>query len=251
MAKSCQIGAQHGYDEFNLNVGCPSPRVKSGAFGAVLMEQPKLVAECMKAMKDASDIPATIKTRIGIDHNDDYQQLLDLVEEIVKAGIDTVIVHARKAWLEGLSPKDNREVPPLKYDYVYQLKKDFPDLNIIINGGIKTYDEIDGHLKHVDGVMIGREMYHHCYYFHEVDYRYYQCEQGAISRKMILSQYFNYIENNLSQGVPFSHMAKHTLGLFHACKGSRLYRRELSENIHKKGKGIEVLEKAMAYVDCD
>ncbi|MBF0265976.1 MAG: tRNA dihydrouridine(20/20a) synthase DusA [Gammaproteobacteria bacterium] len=251
LTKSCQIAAEHGYDEFNLNVGCPSPRVKSGAFGAVLMEQPDLVANCLHAMKQASDIPATIKTRIGIDHNDDYQQLLALVEAIVKVGIDTIIVHARKAWLDGLSPKDNREIPPLRYDYVYQLKKDFPELTIIINGGIKTYDEIDEHIKHVDGVMIGREAYHNCFYFHQVDHRYYQQNQDNITRKSVLKHYFEYIEKHLIDGVPFSHMAKHTLGLFHACRGSRLYRRELSENIHKKGKGIEVLEHAMAMVNCD
>ncbi len=256
LAQAALMGQQAGYDEINLNAGCPSPRVKSGQFGASLIEVPDLVAECMLAMQEKLDIPVTIKTRIGIDHNDDYEQLSTLIERLNKEYFKTFIIHARKAWLDGLSPKDNREIPPLRYDYVYQLKKDFPDLNIIINGGIKTIEEITNHLHHVDGVMIGREAYNNCYFMKDVD-ALYNLQTTAdntstpLKRKEILFAYMDYTENEMAKGVPFGHLARHTLGLFYACPGARLYRREVSENANKPGAGIGILEKALSYVQCD
>jgi len=259
LTKAALMAEEYGYDEINLNAGCPSPRVKSGQFGASLIEVPELVAECMSAMQEKVNIPVTIKTRIGIDHNDDYSQLTTLIEHLDREQFKTFIIHARKAWLDGLSPKDNREIPPLRYDYVYQLKKDFPHLNIIINGGIKTIEEIKEHLKQVDGVMIGREAYHNCYFMKDMDDLYRnspdnqlaKTESKSISRKQILSQYMDYVDNELQKGVPFGHMARHTLGLFYACPGARLYRREVSENANKPGAGIGVLEKASSFVDCN
>jgi tRNA-dihydrouridine synthase A len=247
------MAQEYGYNEINLNAGCPSPRVKSGQFGASLIEVPDLVARCMSAMQEKLDIPVTIKTRIGIDHNDDYAQLSTLIERLDQEKFTTFIIHARKAWLDGLSPKDNREIPPLKYEYVYQLKKDFPHLNIIINGGIKTLEQIKEHLQHVDGVMIGREAYHNSYFMKDMDdlYNPYQNKIKQLSRKTILSNYMDYADNQLTKGTPFGHMARHTLGLFYACPGARLYRREVSENANKPGAGVGILEKAMTYIDCE
>lgn len=255
LAKAAMMAHEYGYDEVNLNAGCPSPRVKSGQFGASLIEVPDLVASCMSAMQEKINIPVTIKTRIGIDHNDDYSQLTALINRLDQEQVITFIIHARKAWLDGLSPKDNREIPPLRYDYVYQLKKDFPHLNIIINGGIKTIKEIKEHLKYVDGVMIGREAYHNCYFMKDIDGLYInnssEIKSLTITRKSILSKYMDYVDNELQKGVPFGHMARHTLGLFYACPGARLYRREVSENANKPGAGVGILEKALSYVDCD
>ncbi|MFK5892180.1 MAG: tRNA dihydrouridine(20/20a) synthase DusA [Pseudomonadota bacterium] len=256
LAKAALMGQEYGYDEINLNAGCPSPRVKSGQFGASLIEVPDLVADCMLAMQEKLDIPVSIKTRIGIDHNDDYSQLLTLIQRLDKEHFNTFIIHARKAWLDGLSPKDNREIPPLRYNYVYQLKKDFPHLNIIINGGIKTIDQIKEHLQYVDGVMIGREAYHNCYFMKDIDALYDLPTDPTpinvpISRRDILLAYMDYAENELQKGVPFGHLARHTMGLFYACPGARLYRREVSENAHKPGAGIGILEKALSFVECD
>jgi len=251
LADCAKIAAQYQYDEVNLNVGCPSDRVKSGQFGASLMAKPQLVADCMSAMQDAVSIPITIKTRIGIDHNDDYDQLQKLVETLIKSGTKIFIVHARKAWLDGLSPKDNREIPPLRYEYVYQLKKDFPEFEFIINGGITTIAEMQAHLEQVDGVMIGREAYGNCYMMSAVDEQIYRTISPKLSRKEVLAQYIDYTENELSQGVPFGHLSKHALGLFHACPGARNFRREISENAHKKGTGSELLARAARLVDCD
>jgi tRNA-dihydrouridine synthase A len=257
LQKAAIMGQESGYDEINFNVGCPSPRVKSGQFGASLIEVPALVTECMLAMQKQLTIPVSIKTRIGIDHNDDYSQLSTLVESLDKVNFKTFIIHARKAWLDGLSPKDNREIPPLRYDFVYQLKKDFSHLNIIINGGIKTIKEMKQHLNHVDGVMIGREAYHNCYFMKEVDSLYNIAsnniadQNNQLSRKIILSEYMDYAEKQMSKGVPLNHLARHTLGLFHACPGARLYRREISENANKAGAGIGIMEKALSFVDSD
>jgi tRNA-dihydrouridine synthase A len=174
------------------------------------------------------------------------------IDIVSQAGCETFIIHARKAWLDGLSPKDNREIPPLRYDFVYQLKKDFSHLNIIINGGIKTIKEMKQHLNHVDGVMIGREAYHNCYFMKEVDSLYNIADQNnQLSRKIILSEYMDYAEKQMSKGVPLNHLARHTLGLFHACPGARLYRREISENANKAGAGIGIMEKALSFVDSD
>lgn len=265
LAKASLMGQESGYDEINLNAGCPSPRVKSGQFGASLIEVPDLVSKCMLTMQEKLQIPVTIKTRIGIDYKDDYSQLQTLVSKLDKEKIfKTYIIHARKAWLDGLSPKDNREIPPLRYDYVYQLKKDFPHLNIVINGGIKTIEDINRHLQSVDGVMIGREAYHNCFFMKDIDQFFDKkinnevsttidksLNKKEITRKVILSAYMDYAESQLQLGVPLNHLARHTLGLFHACPGARLYRREISENANKAGAGIGIMERAMSLVDCD
>jgi len=254
LGQAAFMAQNYGYNEVNLNAGCPSPRVKSGQFGASLIEVPELVNRCMQAMKDKCDIPITIKTRIGIDHNDDYSQLLTLVEQLEKNNFNTFIIHARKAWLDGLSPKDNREIPPLRYEYVYQLKKDFPHLNIVINGGIKTLEDIKLHLNHVDGVMIGREAYHNCYFMKDMDALYTGdtlANKIPDTRKIILDKYLDYMETELSNGAALGHLTRHTLGLFHACAGAKLYRRQISENAHKPGAGIGIVEKAASFVDCD
>ncbi|MFK5986558.1 MAG: tRNA dihydrouridine(20/20a) synthase DusA [Pseudomonadota bacterium] len=258
LTKAAVMAQDYGYNEINLNAGCPSPRVKSGQFGASLIEVPELVTRCMLAMQEKLDIPVTIKTRIGIDHNDDYSQLATLVEHLDKAQFKTFIIHARKAWLDGLSPKDNREIPPLRYEYVYQLKRDFPHLNIIINGGIKTLAQTKEHLQHVDGVMIGREAYHNCYFMKDMDALYVSDKSVSTkenktlnTRKQILAAYMDYAENELYDGVPLGHLVRHTLGLFFACPGARLYRQEISENAHKPGAGTGILEKAASFVDCD
>jgi tRNA-dihydrouridine synthase A len=249
LARCCKIAREYGYDEVNLNVGCPSDRVQSGQFGACLMAKPQLVAECIAAMKDAVDIPISIKTRIGIDHEDHYEQLQSLVEAVAEAGCQYFTIHARKAWLEGLSPKQNRDIPPLKYDYVYQLKKDFPELHITINGGIKTLDDIEQHLQQVDGVMIGREAYHNTWLMADIDQRFYHSSDVRVTRAGIIQQYAEYIEQQMTIGVPLIQMTRHILGLVHACKGARNFRRVLSENAHKPGQDASLLLIASSEVD--
>ncbi|MCK5665623.1 MAG: tRNA dihydrouridine(20/20a) synthase DusA [Thiotrichaceae bacterium] len=250
LAQCCQLAENYGYNEVNLNVGCPSDRVQSGRFGACLMATPELVAECIAAMIDSVDIPISIKTRIGIDREDHYEQLQALVEMVSKTGCRYFTIHARKAWLEGLSPKENRDIPPLRYDFVYQLKQDFPELHISLNGGIKTLADMSEHLNHVDGVMIGREAYHNTYLMAQVDQLFYQSEQGALSRKEVINAYADYIEQQMSKGVPLMQLTRHALGLMHSCPGSKGFRRLISENAYKKGFGAELLIQAAAEVDC-
>lgn len=251
LAKCCQLAEQYAYDEVNLNVGCPSDRVQSGAFGACLMAKPDLVAECIAAMVDSVDIPISIKTRIGIDHEDHYEQLQDLVEAVSQTGCQYFTIHARKAWLEGLSPKQNRDVPPLRYDFVYQLKKDFPALHISINGGIKTIDEMHRHLESVDGVMIGREAYHNTYLMADVDQAFYGSKEKKPTRKEIINAYADYVEQEMTKGVPLIHLTRHVLGLMHSCNGAKHFRRVLSENAWKKENGAELIVRAAQEVDCD
>ncbi len=251
LAKCCQLAEQYGYDEVNLNVGCPSDRVQSGAFGACLMATPDLVAECIAAMVDSVDIPISLKTRIGIDHEDDYEQLQDLVELVSQAGCEHFTIHARKAWLEGLSPKQNRDVPPLRYDFVYQLKNDFPDLHISINGGIKTINDMHSHLDHVDGVMIGREAYHNTYLMADVDQCFYGSNEKKPTRKEIINAYADYVDQEMIKGVPLIHLTRHVLGLMHSCNGAKHFRRVLSENAWKKENGAELIVRAAQEVDCD
>ena len=251
LAKCCRLAEQYGYDEVNLNVGCPSDRVQSGAFGACLMAKPDLVADCIGAMVDSVDIPVSIKTRIGIDHEDHYEQLQALVETVSKTGCRYFTIHARKAWLEGLSPKQNRDVPPLRYEFVYQLKKDFPELHITINGGIKSLSEMQAHLKQVDGVMIGREAYHNTYLMADVDQYFYASTQKKRTRKEIINAYADYVEQEMSKGVPLIHLTRHVLGLMHSCQGAKNFRRVLSENAWKKDQGAQLLIQAAAEVDCD
>ncbi|MDX2507199.1 MAG: tRNA dihydrouridine(20/20a) synthase DusA [Gammaproteobacteria bacterium] len=251
LARCCKLAQDYGYSEVNLNVGCPSDRVQSGRFGACLMATPELVAECIGAMIGSVDIPVSIKTRIGIDHEEHYDQLLALVEGVSRTGCRYFTIHARKAWLDGLSPKENRDIPPLRYDFVYQLKQDFPDLHITINGGIKTLTAMQEHLNYVDGVMIGREAYHNTYLMAEVDRLFYHSVQEKPARKQIINAYADYIEQEMSKGVPLIHLTRHVLGLMHSCPGARNFRRVLSENAYKEEYGPNLLIQAATEVDCE
>jgi len=230
MRQCAEIAARYGYDEVNINVGCPSDRVQSGMFGACLMAEPDRIADCVDQMASHTNIPVTVKTRIGIDDNDSYEALCDFVQTVSSAGCQTFIIHARKAWLQGLSPKENREIPPLKYDVVYQLKKDFPQLEIIINGGVKTLDEAEQHLQRVDGVMVGREAYSNAYLLADVDQRFYGVSGEPASRKTILTNLMPYIESEVNQGTAIKHITRHILGLFQGMPGARQWRRHLSGN---------------------
>ena len=251
LARCCQLAQDYGYNEVNLNVGCPSDRVQSGMFGACLMARPELVAECVNAMADSVALPISVKTRIGIDYEDHYEQLQTLVEQVKEAGGQYFTIHARKAWLEGLSPKQNRDIPPLRYDYVYQLKKDFPELHITINGGIKTLADMQEHLQYVDGVMIGREAYNNTYLMADIDRLFYGSDKAKPGRRAIIHGYADYIEEQMSKGVPLIQLTRHVLGLMHACPGAKNFRRVLSENAWKKDQDAQLLLDALAEVDCD
>lgn len=235
LAQCARLGEQWGYDEINLNCGCPSERVQKGAFGACLMAEPKLVADCVKAMRDVVDIDVTVKHRIGIDHVEGYDFVRDFVGTIAEAGCKTFIVHARNAILKGLSPKENREIPPLKPDYAYQLKRDFPQLEIIINGGVKTLSEIDAHLQHVDGVMLGREAYHNPYLMATFDARYYSDDTPAKTRIEVLQAMLPYIADQLARygkggtGLRLNSITRHMLGLMTGLPGARAFRQTLSD----------------------
>ncbi|MEP4485320.1 tRNA dihydrouridine(20/20a) synthase DusA [Marinobacter alexandrii] len=248
LAQCAGWAEEWGYDEVNLNCGCPSDRVQSGMFGACLMAQPSLVAEGVKAMRNACNIPVTVKHRIGIDDMESYGELIDFISPIAEAGCDVFIVHARKAWLKGLSPKENREVPPLNYDWVYQLKKDFPDLEIIINGGIQTLDECKTHLSKVDGVMLGREAYQNPWMLAEVDRQIFGIDGIRLSRDDVITNLLPYVEQQLSCGVHLNHITRHILGLYQGVPGARKFRRHISENAHKPGAGVDVLIDACEMV---
>lgn len=245
LAKCAKICEDYGYDEINLNVGCPSDRVQNGMFGACLMAKPELVAECMAAMKQAVDIPVTVKSRIGIDDLDSYELLQKFISTVQSAGVDTFIIHARKAWLSGLSPKQNREVPPLRYDIAYQVKKDFPELEIILNGGVTTLEQSQEHLNHLDGVMIGREAYHNPYCLAQADNQIYGTNTKVLTRLEIMEEFIEYAQRQLDKGVFLGHMTRHILGLFHAQPRGKLFRRYLSENAFKQGAGVEVIKEAI------
>ncbi|WP_281177713.1 tRNA dihydrouridine(20/20a) synthase DusA [Endozoicomonas arenosclerae] len=249
LAQSARMAEDAGFQEVNLNVGCPSDRVQNGRIGACLMAEPETVAAAVKAMQAVVDIPVTVKHRIGINGRDSYEELVDFVGTVADAGCQTFVVHARIAILEGLSPKENRDIPPLKPEVVYQLKKDFPDLEITINGGIATFDEIHQHLEHVDGVMLGREAYHNPYLMAEVDNRLYGATQPLVERSEIIEKMLPYIENELSKGTYLSHITRHMLGLYQGEPGARKFRRYISENAHKKGAGLEVLLEAVKQVE--
>lgn len=227
LAEAARIGEEYGYDEINLNVGCPSPRVSSGRFGACLMLEPELVAECVAAMRARVKIPVTVKSRIGVNHQDDDASLRHFIQTVANAGCDTFIVHARKAWLTGLSPKQNRMVPPLCYDRVYQLKKDFPALTFIINGGIKAVDEIREHLQHVDGVMIGRAAYQTPYFLADIQRAFYP-KSAVLPRHEVIAQMLPYIQFQLQRGVKLSAMTRHLLGLYQGMRGAKVWRRFLT-----------------------
>jgi tRNA-dihydrouridine synthase A len=248
LAKCAVLAEAHGFDEINLNVGCPSDRVQNARFGACLMADPKCVRDGVEAMRAAVNIPVTVKTRIGIDELDSYELLCQFVATVAEGGCEHFIVHARKAWLQGLSPKQNREVPPLEYEKVYQLKKDFPHFHFTINGGIKTYEDIDKQLLQVDGVMIGREAYQRPYFLAEMDARYFDDAHFIPSRKEVVLQYREYVESELTKLVPLSSLTRHILGLYHGEANGRLWRRILSESAHLPGAGIEVIDEALGVV---
>lgn len=247
LAKCAKLAEQRGYDEINLNVGCPSDRVQNGMFGACLMGNATLVADCIKAMQDAVTIPVTVKHRIGIDQQDSYEFVCQFIETIMPY-CQTFIVHARKAWLSGLSPKENREVPPLDYECVYQLKRDYPELVIAINGGITSLEQIKIHLQHVDGVMVGREAYQNPMLLSEIDQQIFAKDHAITNPISAIEQLFPYIELELAKGTQLNHIMRHTLGIFNGKKGAKQWRRYLSENAHKKGAGLEVVEKALSFI---
>ncbi len=248
MARCAELAQQWGYDEVNINVGCPSDRVQNGMFGACLMASPALVAESVKAMQAATDLPVTVKHRIGIDDQDDYADLENFVAQVAEAGCRSFIVHARKAWLKGLSPKENRDIPPLNYERVYRLKQEHPELEIIINGGIKTLDECEQHLQQVDGVMLGREVYHNPYILAEVDARFYGDDKPVPDRDAVVETMRPYIERHLQDGGRLHQITRHMHGLYHGLPGARLWRRHLSDHGNRRGADFGVVEEALAKV---
>ena len=237
LVKSAKIAEDYGYDEINLNVGCPSDRVQKGRFGACLMLEPDHVAKCLNAMQSNVKVPVTIKCRLGVDHHEDYEFLYNFVNIVQDAGIKHFIIHARNGILKGLSPRQNRHIPPLKYDYVYQLKKDFSNLNITINGGIKTIDECKDHLKYVDGVMIGRAAYENPFLIKDIDTELYGIESNVNSKKSILNQYLDYVEDKLQEGHELSRMMKHLFGLSRGDKFAKTFRIKILEVIKKESLG--------------
>lgn len=229
LAMAATIAADYGYDEINLNVGCPSQAVQAGRFGACLMAEPELVGDCVTAMRQVINLPVTVKTRIGIDKNDDYKFLVNFIEVIKQAGVKTFIIHARKAWLTGLSPKENRTIPPLQYERVYQLKRDFPELIIILNGGVSSLKEIEQHLKHVDGVMVGREAYHNPFAFSAVDKTLFNDDSIVATRFEVFTQYLAYCQQQHKLGVGWRHLLKHTFALLQGLPGCKTWRRLLTQ----------------------
>jgi tRNA-dihydrouridine synthase A len=245
MAAAAREGAATGYDEININVGCPSDRVQSGQFGACLMASPVKVSECVRAMRAATDVPVTVKTRIGIDDQDSYAFLAGFIETVAGGGCTTFIVHARKAILEGLSPKDNRQVPPLNYEHVYRLKREHPELAIVLNGGVTTTAQVLHHLEHVDGVMIGRQAYQDPWFLVELAHAV-GGGHNARSRRAVVEEMRPYVEQELASGTELKHITRHMLGLFKGQPGARAWRRHLSERAHQPGAGIEVIDRALA-----
>ena len=249
LARCAQIGARWGYDEINLNCGCPSERVQRGAFGACLMAEPQLVADGVKAMVDAVDVPVTVKHRIGIDKEESYAFVRDFVGTVADAGCRVFIVHARNAWLKGLSPKENREIPPLRYERVYQLKRDFPHLTIVLNGGVTTDEQIAEHLRHVDGVMLGREAYHHPWMMSGWDARFLGGAPNPLTPDEVEAAMVAYMQRELVEdGTPWSAIARHMLGLHHGRRGARLWRQVWSDHKLKPLPAAEVAALARAHL---
>lgn len=244
LAHSARLGERWGYGEINLNCGCPSERVQRGAFGACLMNEPRLVADCVKAMVDAVSVPVTVKHRIGIGRSEEYAFVRDFVGTVAEAGCRVFIVHARNAWLEGLSPKENREIPPLRYDVAAQLKADFPDLELVLNGGIKTLDECRTHLQTFDGVMLGREAYHNPYLLAEVDQQLFGSAAPVVSRAEAMEKLRPYIVAHMQSGGAMHHITRHILGLGQGFPGARRFRQLLSADIHKTSEPLKVLDQA-------
>ena len=253
MTECARIAEQYSYDEININVGCPSDRVQNGRFGACLMAEPQLVAECVSEMQAATKVPVTVKSRIGIDDLDSYEFLHTFIEQVARAGCEHFIIHARKAWLSGLSPKQNRDIPPLDYSRVYKIKQDFPQLEISINGGIKTLEETKAHLQHIDGVMIGREVYNSPYMLATVDQEIYGVEKEIISREQVVNLMADYVDDYVSTTPEHGnnrawHVLRHMLGLCNGLAGARQYRRYLSECAGQKNAGGDTLKEAFLKV---
>ena len=250
LARAAVFGQQAGYDEINLNVGCPCDRVQSGRFGACLMAEPQTVATGVAAMIAEVDLPVTVKCRIGIDDMEDYPDLKAFVETVAAAGCRSFTVHARKAWLQGLSPKENRDIPPLSYETVYRLKRELPELEVCINDGIKTLEEAEAHLAEgVDGVMIGRAAYQTPYILAEADRRFFGAETAPPSRRQVVEALVPYIEARMAEGTPLKSITRHILGLYNGLPGAKLWRRVLSEEAHREGAGTEVVRRALEAVE--
>ena len=247
LAYGAKLAEKAGFDEINLNVGCPSDRVKAGSFGACLMAKPRLVADCVNAMANAVEVPVTVKCRTGIDDLDSQSRLLEFIATVSSAGCRTFIIHARKAILSGLSPKENREIPPLHYGRVLSVKENFPELEIVINGGITTFSDANCFLRTVDGVMIGREAYQNPFFLAKVDEYFFNSPAIRKERAEYLEEYIPYIESELKKGTPLKHMTRHLLGLFKGQKGGKQFRRHLSENAHRENAGIEVIADALKF----
>lgn len=247
LAQAARIGQDWGYDEINLNCGCPSDRVQAGRFGACLMREPALVAECVAAMVAAVDIPVTVKCRLGVDQDDDYAVFLAFVDQVAAAGCGMFVVHARNAWLQGLSPKENREVPPLRYDWAHRLKRERPQLQVVLNGGLAAVETAQAQLQAVDGVMLGRAAYHDPYVLHRLD----AALTGAAPRPRaeLLRALRPYVEARLAEGLALKHITRHLLGLFHGQPGGRAFRQVLSEGAHRPGADWALLERALAVTD--
>ena len=248
LARCAVMAEERGYDEVNLNCGCPSDRVQNGRFGACLMAEPELVADCVAAMKAKVRIPVTVKCRIGIDEQDPEASLRRFVDTVAAAGPEVFVVHARKAWLKGLSPKENRDVPPLDYDLVRRVKAERPHLTIVLNGGVKTLDEAKAHLAWADGVMMGRAAYEHPFLLARVDSALFGAADPVASAEEAVAAFLPYVERELAQGAPLIAMTRHILGVFAGRAGARLFRRHLSEQAHKRGAGIEVLRETLARI---
>lgn len=247
LARCAEIAAEYGYDEVNLNVGCPSERVQSARFGACLMKEPDVVAAGVAAMRRAVDLPVTVKTRIGVDDRDSWDDFVRFIDTVAGGGCDTFIIHARKAWLQGLSPKENREIPPLSYETVYRLKQRYPEFSITINGGITSIDETVEHLEHVDGVMIGRAAYESPWLLAEIEQAVFGGNAPA-NRGVVLDRYIDYIDREMAAGTPFYAMARHVLGLYQGERGARAWRRHISENRPRAGATGQILREAAENV---
>jgi tRNA-dihydrouridine synthase A len=247
LARAARIGAEAGFDEINLNCGCPSDRVQAGRFGACLMREPTLVAASVAAMVEACDVPVTVKCRLGVDDDHDYGRFRAFVDEVAAAGCRMFVVHARNAWLQGLSPKENREVPPLRYDWAYRLKRERPDLQVLVNGGIATAEEATAHLQHVEGAMLGRAAYHTPYLLHRLDVAWFGGELR--SRAELLRALQPYVEAQLASGVFLKHITRHLLGLFAGERGGRAFRQVLSEGAHRPGADWSLVERALAVTE--
>ena len=241
LSNAAKIGEEFGYDEINLNLGCPSKKVQKNKFGACLMKEPNLVADCLNEMISSTNLPVTIKTRIGYDNVEDYQNIYEFINLLSKTGVKTFIMHARKAMLGKFTPKQNLNIPPLKYDFVYKLKKDLPDLEIVINGGINNTDQIKKHLKQVDGVMIGRSIYHSPYFLADIEKEIYSTENIS-TREEVIKELIGYVKVEIQKGTKLHHIMRHTLGLFHGKSGSSFWKKYLSENLCVKNADVQKVD---------